>query len=130
MEKEKILIVDDDDGVREMLADFFEVLGFRSIVASNGREALDILDKHQVSLVISDIKMPVMDGIEMLRRIKKRHTDLDVILITGYEPDYSRNSVKEAGASDYIAKPFNIDLIERKVRLIMGRRNEGRANAG
>jgi len=130
MEKEKILIVDDDDGVREMLADFFEVLGFRSIVACNGREALDILDKHQVSLVISDIKMPVMDGIEMLRRIKKRHTDLDVILITGYEPDYSRNSVKEAGASDYIAKPFNIDLIERKVRLIMDRRNEGRANAG
>lgn len=125
MEKESILVVDDDDGVREMLADFFEVLGYQAIVASNGREALNLLEEHPVSLVISDIKMPVMDGIEMLRRIKTKHSDLDVILITGYEPDYSRNSVREAGASDYISKPFNIDVIEKKVRAIMDRKDQG-----
>lgn len=139
MGKGRILIVDDDDGVREMLADFFGVIGYQSIVAANGREALGLLEQQDVSLVISDIKMPVMDGIQMLKKIKKEHPDLDVILITGYEPDYSRDSVKEAGASDYICKPFNIEVIERKVRSLMdkrnarshtGKRNERRANAG
>lgn len=129
MGKENILIVDDDDGVREMLADFFGVLGYHSIVACNGREALSLLEKHEVSLVISDIKMPVMDGIEMLKKIKKDHADLDVILITGYEPDYSRDSVKQAGASDYLCKPFNIDVIEKKVRSLMGKRNARRTDA-
>jgi len=130
MAKERILIVDDDEGVREMLADFFEVLGYQSLVACNGREALRQLEKQEVSLVISDIKMPVMDGIEMLKKIKKKHPDLDVILITGYEPDYSWSSVMEAGASDYVSKPFNIDTIERKVRSLMDKRNISRADAG
>jgi len=129
MNEEKILIVDDDDGVRGMLADFFNLLGYQAVVASNGSEALELLRKTQVSLVISDIKMPVMDGIELLKKIKKDHADLDVILITGYEPDYSRRSVKEAGASDYLSKPFNIDAIERKVRSLIDKRSERRVNA-
>lgn len=114
--KEKILIVDDDEGVREMLADLFGALDYRPIVACNGREAISLLEKQEVSLVISDIKMPVMDGIEMLKQIKARYPHLGVILITGYKPDYSWNEVMKAGASDYITKPFNIDLIEKKVR--------------
>ena len=123
MASEKILIVDDEEGVRGMLADFFDTLGYQSISAQNGREALDLIEKHHVSLVISDIKMPIMDGIELLKRIKKTHADLDVVLITGYGPDYSRKVVKEAGASDFITKPFNIDVIEKKVRLLMAKRN-------
>lgn len=129
MGKEKILIVDDDEGVREMLADFFDVLGYQSIVASNGQEGLGMLDQHDVSLVISDIKMPVMDGIEMLKRIKKKRADLDVIMITGYGPEYSWKSVKEAGAADYVSKPFNIDVIEKKVRSLMDKRATQRGDA-
>jgi two-component system response regulator (stage 0 sporulation protein F) len=121
MSKEKILVVDDDDGVREMLADFLGLLGYQPVLACNGREALNLLKEHQISLVVSDIKMPVMDGMELLREIKKQHTDLGVILITGYEPDYSQASVKEAGASDYLTKPFSIDVIERKIRSLMDR---------
>jgi DNA-binding response OmpR family regulator len=126
MGEEKILIVDDDEGVREMLADFFGVLGYTAIVAGDGREALGLLEKHKVSLVISDIKMPVMNGIEMMKKIKEKHPDLDVILITGYEPDYSWHSVRKAGASDYVCKPFTIDVIEKKVRVLLDRRNERR----
>jgi two-component system response regulator (stage 0 sporulation protein F) len=124
LKHEKILIVDDDDGVRDMLADFFEVLGYWPIVARNGIEALEMLKQHVVELVISDIKMPVMNGIEMLKRIREAHGDLDVILITGYEPDYSRASVKEAGASDYLTKPFDIAVIERKVKNLLNKRRE------
>lgn len=116
MGKEKILIVDDDESVREMLADFFRLLGYQSIVAANGREALDLLEKQEVSLVISDIKMPVMDGIEMLKQIKARYPHLGVILVTGYKPDYSWNEVMRAGASDYVTKPFDINMLEKKVR--------------
>jgi DNA-binding NtrC family response regulator len=116
MGKEKILIVDDDESVREVLSDLFRVLGYRSIVASNGREGLRLLEEHQVSLVISDIRMPVMDGIEMAKHVKARYPKLGVILISGYKPDYSWKEVMKAGASDYITKPFDIDMIERKVK--------------
>jgi len=129
MDKQKILIVDDDEGVRDMLADFFGVLGYEPILACNGREALHLLEQHDVVLVLSDIKMPVMDGIEMLKRIKRRWGDLDVILITGYGPDYSWESVKEAGAADYVSKPFNIDVIERKVRSLIDKKVGASVNA-
>ncbi len=112
----KILIVDDDESVREMLAEFLGHLGYQSIVAPNGREALDLLERDHVSLVISDIKMPVMDGIEMVKQIKARYPDVEVILITGFRSDFSWNQAMKLGACDYITKPFNIDLIERKVR--------------
>ena len=114
--KAKILIVDDDEGVREMLADLLGAFGYQTIVACNGREALSLLKKHEVSLVISDIKMPVMDGIEMVKQIKARYPHLGVILVTGYKPDYSWNEVMRAGASDYVTKPFDINMIEKKVR--------------
>jgi two-component system response regulator (stage 0 sporulation protein F) len=129
MDKQKILIVDDDEGVRDMLADFFGVLGYDPILACNGREALQLLEQNDVVLVLSDIKMPVMDGIEMLKRIKKRWGDLDVILITGYGPDYSWESVKKAGAADYVSKPFNIDVIERKVRSLIDKKVSEGVNA-
>ena len=129
MEKQKILIVDDDEGVRDMLADFFRTLGYQPVLACNGREALSLLEQHDVLLVISDIKMPVMDGIEMLRRIKKKRGDLDVILITGYGPDYSWDSVKKAGASDYVSKPFSIDVIEKKVRSLIDKKTGRRVDA-
>ncbi len=114
--KEKILVVDDDEGVRNMLADLIGVFGYQPIVASNGRDALSLLEKHEVALIISDIKMPVMDGIEMLKQAKARYPNLGVILITGYRPEYSWNEVMKAGASGYITKPFDIDTIEKKVR--------------
>ncbi len=116
MKKQKILIVDDEDGMREMLADLFRALGYQPIVACNGSEALSLLEKNKVALVISDIKMPVMDGIEMMRKVKAKYPDLAVILMTGYKPDYSWKEVMKAGASDYITKPFSIEMIEKKVR--------------
>jgi DNA-binding NtrC family response regulator len=116
MGKKRILIVDDEESVREMLADLFGILGYEPIVARNGKEALNLLEKQQVSLVISDIKMPIMDGIEMVRQVRERYPSLDVILITGYKPDYSWKEVMKAGACDYITKPFDIDTIEKKVK--------------
>lgn len=129
MEEQKILIVDDDEGVRDMLADFFRVLGYQPVIACNGEEALNLLEQHDVLLVISDIKMPVMDGIEMLKRIRKKRGDLDVILITGYGPDYSWDSVKKAGASDYVSKPFSIDVIEKKVKSLIDKKTGRRVDA-
>jgi CheY-like chemotaxis protein len=130
MAGEKILIVDDDEGIREMLADLMEVLGYRSVVAGNGKEGLARLEKEKVSLVISDIKMPVMDGIEMMKKIKENFSDLEVLLITGYEADYSREEVKEAGAADYIYKPFNIDVIEKKIKSLLEKRDGRGAHIG
>ncbi len=112
----RILIVDDDESVREMLADLFRLLGYESIVAQNGREALTLLEQYDVSLVISDIKMPIMNGIEMTKQVKAKYPELGVMLISGYRPNYSWDEVMKAGASDYITKPFSIDAIEKKIR--------------
>jgi DNA-binding NtrC family response regulator len=65
----------------------------------------------------------------MLKRIKKKRDDLDVILITGYGPNYSWDSVKKAGASDYVSKPFSIDVIEKKVRSLIDKKAGGRVDA-
>lgn len=122
MIREKVLIVDDDKWVRETLAEFIDLLGYQPIVATDGAEGLACLETEQVSLVIADIKMPAMDGIEMMKRIKEKYPDLHVILVSGYQPDTSWDDLMKSGASDYITKPFNIDMIERKVRNLIERR--------
>lgn len=128
MIKGKVLIVDDDKWVRETLAEFFDVLGYQPFVAINGAEGLAYLETEQMNLVIADIKMPIMDGIEMTRRIKEKHPSLDVILISGYQPDTSWDDLMKSGASDYITKPFSIDMIERKVRNLIERRAGQKTN--
>lgn len=122
MIREKVLIVDDDKWVRETIAEFIDLLGYQPIVAADGAKGLACLETEQVSLVIADIKMPAMDGIEMMKRIKEKYPDLHVILISGYQPDTSCEDLMNSGASDYITKPFNIDMIERKVRNLIERR--------
>jgi DNA-binding NtrC family response regulator len=122
MTKEKVLIVDDDRLVRETLAELLVLLGYQPLVATNASEGLACLGREQVGLAIVDIKMPVMDGIEMMKRVKQRSPDLDVILMSGYQPDSSWDALMEAGASDYIMKPFNINIIEKKLQNLMERR--------
>jgi diguanylate cyclase (GGDEF)-like protein len=123
MEREKILITDDDQSIREMLLDMIHLFGYECQAACNAEETLKILKEDNFSIVISDIKMPEIDGISLTKLIKDRYSEIDVVIITGYDTDYSFKDVIKAGASDFVTKPFSIDELEAKLNRIIRERN-------
>lgn len=110
-----LLIVEDEADLREPLAMEFESLGCKVFEAPNGVEGFDIVCREKIDVVISDIRMPGGDGIEMLRKIKARdHLAPVVMLITGFS-DVSREEAYDLGAESILSKPFDLDAIEEAV---------------
>jgi PAS domain S-box-containing protein len=115
----KILAVDDDLNIREMIYQMLSLLGYNCKTAANVKEALHFLQQEDFSIVISDVRMPGIDGIELLKEIKSTYPDISVISITGYSHDYTFMDMINAGASDFILKPFSKDELEAKVNRII-----------
>ncbi|WP_141395239.1 MULTISPECIES: response regulator [Bacillus] len=115
----KLLIVDDQFGIRILLNEVFSKEGYQTFQAANGYQALDIVEKHSPDLVLLDMKIPGMDGIEILKRLKAINKDIQVIIMTAYgELDMIQES-KDLGAITHFAKPFDIDEIREAVRKYM-----------
>jgi two-component system response regulator PilR (NtrC family) len=112
----KILIVDDDQSLREFLEILFAKEGYKVSSASTGSEALTILDAEEVSLVLSDVRMPGMDGVSLLREIKGKHPDIPVVLITAFASLDSAVAAMKEGAWDYLTKPFRIEELREVVQ--------------
>ena len=115
----QILIVEDETAAREGLKLAFEDEEVSVLTAANGEEALDILRRTTLSLVLTDLKMPKMNGIELLKRIKNEYEDIDVILITGFATIDSAVDAMKEGALEYITKPYELDTVRRTVRLVL-----------
>ncbi len=116
MLKEKILVADDEKSMREFLEIMLRKEGYRVSLASNGEEVLKLLEKDVVDLVLLDIRMPKMDGIAALKRIKALSAETIVIMITAYaSADTAIRAMKE-GAYDYITKPFKIEEIKLVIK--------------
>lgn len=106
-----VLLVDDEAGIRETLAINLELDGFKTLSASSGSEAMELLKKHAIDFVISDIRMPRGDGITLLKDIKVLYPDIPhVVLISGFS-EVSTDEVKKLGAIDLMLKPPDIDLL-------------------
>lgn len=106
-----VLLVDDEAGIRETLAINLELDGFKTLSASSGSEAMELLKKHAIDFVISDIRMPRGDGITLLKDIKVLYPDIPhVVLISGFS-EVSTDEVKKLGAIDLMLKPPNIDQL-------------------
>jgi putative two-component system response regulator len=124
-----ILIVDDEDLIRDMILQGVKQAGFRCIAAGDGDEALSLMEKNHVDIVIADINMPGMNGIELTKKIKERF-DSNVIIMTGFVKDFSYESVIAQGASDFIQKPVTLDELELRLqrvlkeRIILAERNK------
>lgn len=116
-----ILIVDDENKMRHLLSIILERNGYQTDQASDGKEALDKLGSGLYDIVISDIKMPEMDGIALLKAVKQRHLSCPVIVITAFATVESAVDLMRQGAADYITKPFNEDdiliAVERALNL-------------
>lgn len=106
-----ILVVDDEQGMREFLTVLLENHGYRVIAASDGEQALQLIVHQPPDLVISDVRMPKVDGIGLLTGIREKHPHLPVIMMTAYASSDSTIQAMRLGADDYITKPFRIDEI-------------------
>ena len=108
----KILLVDDEDGIRRVLSITLEDIGYEVFSAKNGKEALELFKEIQPPIVLTDIKMPGMDGVQLLRRIKDVAPDTEVIMITGHgDMELAIQSLK-FDATDFITKPINDEALE------------------
>ncbi|HVN97897.1 MAG TPA: response regulator [Syntrophorhabdaceae bacterium] len=122
MEKRSILIVDDDEMIRNLLMDFLHDLGYEVVSADSGGDALKKFAPETYDLVISDLVMPDINGIELLKELLKKDSQLLFFLITGYPTLETAVQAIKAGAYDYIVKPFNFDDLRIKVeRALMTR---------
>jgi two-component system response regulator PilR (NtrC family) len=107
-----ILIVDDEKSMRDFLKILLAKEGYDVIVASDGEQALGALDGNQIDLVISDIRMPGISGLDLLAKIKDETEDIPVIMITAFASPNDAVQAMKNGAYDYISKPFNVDEIK------------------
>ena len=111
-----ILLVDDEQGIRKVLGIALADRGFRVHTAADAQEALSLFDRLAPSIVLTDIKMPGMDGIDLLRELKRRNPETEVIMITGHgDMDLAIRSLKHE-ATDYIAKPIDDDILDVALR--------------
>ncbi|CCH48170.1 sensor histidine kinase [Pseudodesulfovibrio piezophilus] len=110
--KEKVLLVDDEEGIRTVLSVAIADAGYTVVTAENGTEALSILSREPIQLIVTDIKMPGMDGLELLQKIKKLNHEAEVIMITGHGDMHSAIESLRLGAGDFITKPLHEAALE------------------
>ena len=117
--KSKILIVDDEKAIRESVSLVLSEEGYETEIASNGSEALNLLNDQDYDVLITDLKMPEMDGIELIKKSLKICPQTSVIIITAHASVESAIEALRIGAFDYILKPFDFDDLILKVQRLL-----------
>lgn len=110
--KSKILLVDDEQISIDLISEILQKAGLEVVIARNGEEALNKFSENSFELIITDLVMPKMDGISLLKEIKKKEKDAVVLIITGFGTIESAVTAIKAGAYDYITKPIKIEELE------------------
>jgi two-component system response regulator (stage 0 sporulation protein F) len=123
----KILVVDDEEGARELFHTILTDEGYEVSLASSGEEALALFKANAFHLVVTDIKMPEMDGLQLLQEIRKTGSKTDVIMVTAYGEVESYLKAMSLGAAEYINKPIRIKELKRIVHKVL---TEQKARSG
>ena len=113
--KYTILVVEDEEPLRSVIVSFLSKLGHSSLTANDGVEALDKIKGNKIDAVITDIKMPNMDGIILTSEISRQYPELPVMVMTAFDEEYSAGTAISVGAREFIKKPFSLD--EFSIRL-------------
>ena len=119
---ETILLVDDEESILEVAGEFFNLKGYQVLKASNGREAVSVLDAFQVDCCFTDINMPEMDGLELAEHIRKIDNSVPVIIMTGYPSLENTIRTLKNGVVDFLIKPVNLNQMEICVRRVLRER--------
>ncbi len=114
----KILVVDDEETVREMLVTYLETEGYDVGTADSGVTALQVIEEFKPQVVLLDIRMPDMDGLQCLRLIMKQNPDIAVVMMSGFVSEKIARKTLEIGAFDYINKPISLEHLMRILQLV------------
>ncbi len=121
MQEIKILIVEDDEDIRALLAYNLKKEGYTTIEAENGKVALDYIEKEYPSLILLDLMMPVLDGLSLCKILNQRNISLPLIMLTAKGEDIDKIIGFELGADDYVVKPFNIRELLLRIKSCLKR---------
>ncbi len=121
-----ILVVDDDHQMRTALKEAISRVGFEAILAGDGQDALQKLNQASFSMIVTDMKMPKMDGLSLLKEIRRKIGHIPILVITGFGTIQDAVEVMKEGASDYLLKPFSFEALMSKIRLLMERIHQER----
>ena len=122
MHQPSILVVDDELLIRDLLYDFFSGQGWQIAVAESSEKALQILHDRKIDLVLTDIKMPELDGLQLAARLKESDPNLPVVVMTGYPSVESAVSALRTKVEDYVIKPFNINQLFKLIEATIQRK--------
>jgi CheY-like chemotaxis protein len=115
----RILIVDDDQSLRKLMHETLEAIGYMAVSASDGVDAIKLVKTEQIDLVIADISMPEMDGLQLLQQVKEYNPKIPVLLITGVNMNNIKDRVYQYGADAFLDKPFRISKIEEMLERLL-----------
>ena len=122
--RETILIIEDEEDILALLSSLLASEGYNIITACNGREGLDRFQEHSPDLILTDVRMPIMDGIEVLREVKTKESDTEVIILTGHSDEATAIDCLRLGAYDYFCKPLeDIDVLLTAVARVLEKRD-------
>jgi DNA-binding NtrC family response regulator len=117
-----VLIADDEKNIREGLGKALELDGYHVLMAADGDEAMRIIEENEVDLIISDLKMPVMSGEEVLKRVTTAYPAIPIIILTGHGTIESAVNAMREGAYDFLTKPINLDRLSLLVKRALSNR--------
>ena len=121
---ETILIIEDEEDILNLLSSLLAGEGYNIITASNGREGIERFQEYNPDLILTDVRMPIMDGIEVLREVKTKESDTEVIILTGHSDEATAIDCLRLGAYDYFRKPLeDIDVLLTAVERVLEKRN-------
>ena len=119
----RVLIVEDDPTILELLHTIVsEKLRLRCMMAGNGQEALEIVENNPPDIIVTDLKMPVLDGIALLQYVQANYPEIDVMVITGFSAEFTFTDIIQMGASDFFVKPFRGGEFEAKLQRVIRER--------
>lgn len=112
----KILVVDDEPAIRDILSSFFEEFGYEVQTARDGREALSILEREPIQVMLLDLNMPGMNGLDLCRAIRPSQPRARIFALTGFHRHFTPDSARQAGFDGYLTKPADLHQILEMVR--------------
>ena len=124
MKNMKVLLVDDEEEFVKALAERLKMRDLRSDTVLDGEEALSFVEDQEPDVMVLDLKMPGIDGMEVLRQVRKAYPNIQVIILTGHGTEKHEEEAKRLGAFDYLEKPVNLDVLVKKMKAAYRRKME------
>ncbi|MFQ5583775.1 MAG: sigma-54-dependent transcriptional regulator [Calditrichia bacterium] len=119
----QVMVVDDEENIREVLSGYLQSLGYSVVTAVDGEDALSKFKRGSFDLIVSDLLMPTIDGLELLKKIREQDRDVIFLMITGYPSIETAVEAIKKGAYDYITKPFHMEDVKLRIERAFEKKN-------